>query len=174
MPGEDNAALVAKFLDELWNQQNLDAIDQFTVEDYVLHIPQGDLLGREALKEVAKEYFDRFSRIHLGRVDQTSQDSQVVTRIPWDTALELRDQSLKQQIERKIPARGVSIDRIDNGRIAESWNMLDTLYWLYNIQVLSRDPVFVQVLPAVRGCSPPCHRPFECRGGQCVIPGVSN
>ena len=174
MPGEDNAVLVAKFLDELWNQQNLAIIDQLTVEDYVLHVPQGDLLGRETLKEVAKEYFERFSRIRVSIVDQTSQDSQVVTRIPWDTALELRDQSLKQQIERKIPARGVSIDRIDNGRIAESWNMLDTLYWLYNIQVLSRDPVFVQVLPAVRRCSPPCPPLFECRGGQCVIPGVSN
>ncbi len=92
MPGEDNATLVAKFLDELWNQRNLDAIDQFTVEDYVVHIPQGDLLGREALKMVAEYYFGSFSRIHVSTVDQTSQDSQVVTRIQWDTALELRDQ----------------------------------------------------------------------------------
>ncbi len=161
MPGEDNAALVAKFLDELWNQQNLAIIDQLTVEDYVVHIPQGDLVGRESLKIVAIHYFESFSRIHLNFVNQTSQDSQVVTRIQWETALELRDQSHKQQIERKIPARGVSIDRIDNGRIAESWNMLDTLYWLFNIQELSRDPGFVQDLPASsRG---------PCGDGQCPI-----
>ncbi len=70
MPGEDNATLVAKFLDELWNQRNLDAIDQFTVEDYVVHIPQGDLLGRESLKMVAEYYFGSFSRIHVSTVDQ--------------------------------------------------------------------------------------------------------
>src|SRR6266487_3237647 len=63
MPGEDNAALVAKFLDELWNQQNLASIDQLTIEDYVVHIPQGDLLGREALKIVAKDYIERFSQL---------------------------------------------------------------------------------------------------------------
>jgi predicted SnoaL-like aldol condensation-catalyzing enzyme len=172
MPGEDNAALVAKFLDELWNKRNVDIIDQLTVKDYIVHIPQGDL-GREALKEVAKEYFERFSLIHLSIVDQTSQDSQVVTRIQWDTALELRDQSHDQEIERKIPARGDSIDRIDNGQIAESWNMLDTLYWLFNIQELSREPAFVQILPAVTPCNPnarqPCLPPFVCMQGHCVF-----
>ncbi len=165
MPGEDNATLVAKFLDELWNQRNLDAIDQFTVEDYVVHIPQGDLLGRESLKMVAEYYFGSFSRIHVSTVDQTSQDSQVVTRIQWDTALELRDQSLEQEIERKIPARGVSIDRIDNGRITESWNMLDTLYYLFNIQAQSRDPRFVEILLALRPCLGPsgkCPPTFIC------------
>src|SRR5919108_1378397 len=146
---EENEALVAKFLDELWNQRNLDIIDQLTVENYVVHIPQGDLLGREALKEVAKFYFERFSLIHLSIVDQASQDSQVGTRIQWETVIELKDQSLNQEIERKIPARGVSIDRIDDERIAESWNMLDTLYWLFNIQEQSRDPEFVRSLPAV-------------------------
>jgi len=166
MPGEDNAALVAKFLDELWNQQNLSIIDQLTVENYVVHIPQGDLLGRESLKIVAVHYFESFSRIHLNIVNQTGQDSQVVTRIQWETALMLGmhplDQEIDREINREIPARGVSIDRIDNGQIAESWNMLDTLYWLFNIQELSRDRGFVRELPA----SSPC----PCGGvGQCCI-----
>jgi hypothetical protein len=152
MPRKGNTALVAKFLDELWNKRNLDAIDQFTVEDYVVHIPQGDLLGREALKSAAESYFGIFSLIHLSVVDQTSQDSQVVTRIQWDTTLELTDQRLHQEIERTILARGVSIDRIDNGRIAESWNMLDWLYYGFNLQELSRNPDFVQILLALSPC----------------------
>jgi SnoaL-like polyketide cyclase len=159
MPEEDNAALVAKFLDELWNKQNLAIIDQLTTEDYVVHIPQGDLLGREALKIVAVHYFESFSFIQLGIGNQTSQNSQVVTHIEWDTALYFRDQSLDQEIKREIPARGVSIDRIFQGQIAESWNMLDTLYWLFNIKELSRNPDFVRTLPASS------KRP--CPSGQC-------
>jgi predicted SnoaL-like aldol condensation-catalyzing enzyme len=169
MPEEkDNAALVAYFLDELWNKRNVAIIDQLTTEDYVVHIPQGDLLGREALKMVVEDYFERFSFIHVGIVDQTSRHSQVVTRIGWDTALNLRDQSSGEEIDRKIPARGVSIDRIDDGQIVESWNMLDTLYWLFNIQELSRDPAFVRILPAARGCHPLCSGGFTCREGRCV------
>jgi hypothetical protein len=172
MPTEDYEALVAQFLDELWNKQNLDIIDHLTVEDYVVHIPQGDLLGLESLKRVAKFYFERFSLIHLSIVDQTSQDSQVVTRIQWDTALELGKQSSNEEIERKIPARGVSIDRIDNGQIAESWHMLDTLYWHFNIQELSRDPRFAEFLPAVTTCDPnqvqPCPLGQVCAQNHCV------
>lgn len=168
MPGEDNAALVAHFLDELWNNQNLAIIDQLTVQDYVVHIPQGDLLGREALKIVAQYYFGSFSIIHVDIVDQTSQDSQVVTRIGWETALKLWDQSLDREIDRIILARGVSIDRIDNGQIAESWNMLDTLYWLFNIQELSRNPGFVRDLLAVKKCDPNgCPKGQHCRNHHC-------
>lgn len=168
MPGEDNAALVAKFLDELWNNQNLTAIDQLATEDYVVHIPQGDLLGREALKIVAENYFGSFSFFHVSIVDQTSQDSQVVTRIQWDIALNLRDQSSDMEIDRAIPkTKGVSIDRIVNGQIAESWNMLDTLYWLFNIQELSRDPEFVRILPGVTKCPPKCPAGCECVSRVC-------
>ena len=183
MPGEDNAALVAKFLNELWNQQNLDIIDQLTTEDYVVHVPQGDLLGREALKIVVQDYFSSFSRIHVSLVSQTCQDSQVVTRVEWDTALNLRDQSCDEEIEREIPARGVSIDRIENGQIVESWNMLDTLYWLFNIQEQSRNVDFVRYLPATKKCDPsasdPCGKPQCCfapdiakepHRGYCVPP----
>jgi hypothetical protein len=152
MPGGDNAAIVAHFLNELWNNRNLAIIDQLTVQNYVLHIPQGNLVGREALKAVAKNYFERFSIIQVRIVDQTSQDSQVVTRIRWGTALKLRNQPLDVDIDRIIPANGVSLDRIDNGQIAESWNMLDTLYYLFNIQELSRNPAFVQNLLAVTLC----------------------
>jgi len=166
MPGEDNARLVADFLDELWNQGSLAIIDQLTAEDYVVHIPQGDLLGREALKAVVKFYFERFSSISVGIEQQTSQDSQVVTRIEWDIALNLRVQPFVKEINRKIPARGVSIDRIDNGQIAESWNMLDMLYSLYNIQELSRDPNYVRILLSVKNC-PPCPAGQTCIQDHC-------
>lgn len=177
MPEEDNAALVAQFLDELWNQRNLDIIDRLTTEDYVVHVPQGDLLGREALKIVATQYFESFSRIRLSVGDQTCLDSQVVTPIEWDTALMLGMQPLDQgtgrEISREIPARGVSRDRIDDGQIAESWNMLDTLYWLFNIQEVSRHREFVVDVPALKLCDRrhPCgSKDWCCVNGHCLPP----
>ena len=168
MPGEDNAALVAKFLDELWNKRNLAIIDQLTTENYVVHLAEADLLGREALKIVAEYYLEFFSIIHVNIVNQTSQDSQVVTRVGWETALSFRDQPLDLDIDRVIPARGVSIDRIENGQIAESWNMLDTPYWIYNAAEVSRNPDFVRDFPAVTTCPPPCSAGHHCQRGHCV------
>ncbi len=167
MPGEDNAALVAKFYEEIWNNNNLEIIDQLTLDHYVVHLAQVDLVGREEFKLVVKNYLGSFSHIHLSIGNQTSQDSQVVTFLEWDTALELRDQSYDQEILREIPWRGISIDRIDNGRIAESWYSVAPLESLYNIQALSRDPGLVEYLPVYRNCPPDCPGGRPCRGTHC-------
>ncbi len=174
MPGEDNAGLVAKFYETLWNGMDLASIDQFTIgEEYVVHILRGELLGREALKEVAKYYFEYFPLIHVNIESQISQDLQVVTRTSWDITLNLTDQSSGQEITRKITRiAGVSIDRIDNGRIAESWNMFDTLITFFNIGEVTRRPNFVQILPGVTTCNPnqrqPCPLGQKCVQNHCV------
>src|SRR6266487_1524631 len=111
MPEEDNAALVAKFYEKLWNDKELASIEEFTTgEHYVVNILKGKLLGREALKEVAKDYFEYFPLIHVNIESQISQDSQVVTRTSWDITVNLTDQSSGKEISRKITRiAGVSI-----------------------------------------------------------------
>ncbi len=179
MPGSGDAAVSVRFLVELWNNRNLDIIDQLTTENYVLHVPQGDLRGRQEFKNVASSFFLAFSfiRVEPDVQSQISQDFQVVTRVGWITELNLLNQSSGQEILRQIPARGVIIDRIENGQIAESWGMLDTLYWLYNLMNLSKDPLrpppdpsFVEILPGVRKCNHPsdCGADFQWRGHWCV------
>jgi transcriptional regulator with XRE-family HTH domain len=79
------------------------------------------------------------------------------------------DQTTQREIERKISAAGVAVDRIECGRIVESRNTLDVLYWLHNIQLLSRDPSFVELLPGLRTC-PPCPGKRRCINGVCVTP----
>ncbi len=167
MPEEENEAIVAKFYEEIWNNNNLEIIDKLTLDHYVVHLTQVDLAGREEFKLVVKNYLGSFSHIHLSIGNQTSQDSQVVTFLEWDTALELRDQSCDEEIERKIPVRGVSIDRIDNGRIAESSYSVAPLESLYTIQALSRDPGLVEYLPVYRNCPPACPGGQPCRGNHC-------
>jgi hypothetical protein len=168
MPGEDNAALVAQFLEELWNQQNLDIIDKVTTANYILYMPEGELPGQQALRDVAANYFKSFSGIQVKIGRQSSQDDQVVTQIVWNIRLDLTDQSSGQEIDREIPARGVAIDRFENGLIAESRYTIDGPYGIYNLQVLSRDPGSVKYLPASRRCPPlPCPDGQECRGNQC-------
>ena len=171
MPAEDNAALVAKFLDELWNQRNLSIIDQLTVENYIIHLPLGTLEGQD-VQQMAAYYFQSFSDIHvtLDLEKQISQGNWVITPVTWDIRVSLRNQAIQQEIERKISATGVAIDRIENGRIVESRNTLDVLYWLHNIQLLSREPSFVELLPGLRTCPPPCSGTRRCIHGFCVTP----
>lgn len=160
------------FLEDLWNGKNLQIIDQLILEDYVIYLPLGTLEGQEVLKQMATYYFQSFSDIHvtLDLEKQISQDNWVITPVTWDIRVSLRDQATQQEIERKISATGVAIDRIEHGRIVESRNTLDVLYWLHNIQLLSREPSFVELLPGLKKCPPSCPGTRKCIRGFCVTP----
>ncbi len=163
--------LSRRFLEDLWNGKNLQIIDQLLLEGYIIHLPLGTLEGQKVLKQMVAYYFQSFSDIHvtLDLEKQISQGKQVITPVTWDIRVSLRDQATQQEIERKISATGVAIDRIEHGRIVESRNTLDVLYWLHNIQLLSRQPSFVELLPGLRTC-PPCPPNRRCIRGFCVAP----
>jgi hypothetical protein len=54
---ENNKALVRRFVEEVYNRGNLDAVDELLAPDYVDHTePSGKYAGREGLKRgVAKQ-----------------------------------------------------------------------------------------------------------------------
>lgn len=170
--------LCQQFLEELWNGKNLSIIDQYTTENYSIHLPRGILQGQADLKHMVEYYSQSFSDIHvtLDLGNQTSYGNQVITPLTWDIQLSLReinpeDQTSQGEIERKISAAGVAVDRIECGRIVESRNTLDVLYWLHNIQLLSRNPRFVELLPGLQTCPPDCPAGFPCNpAGYCVRP----
>ena len=48
---ENNKVLVRRFIEEVLNEGNLDAIDELMAPDYLDHtVPQGKYAGREGLK----------------------------------------------------------------------------------------------------------------------------
>ena len=168
--------LSRQFLEELWNRKNLSIINQHTTEDYIIHLPRGILQGQEDFKHMAEYYSQSYSDIHvtLDLGNQTHYGKQVITPLTWDIHVSLReinpvDQTIQKEIERKISATGVAIDRIEYGRIVESRNTLDVLYWVHNMQLLSREPSFVELLPGLRKC-PPCPGKRRCINGFCVAP----
>ena len=138
--------------------------------------------GQEDLKLMAEYYSQSFSDIHvtLDLGNQTGHGNQMITPLTWDIRVSLReinpvDQTIQREIERKISATGVAIDRIEHGRIVESRNTLDVLYWLHNIQLLSEEPSFVELLPGLKKCPPrsntPCPAGIPCNpAGFCVKP----
>ena len=167
-----------QFLEELWNRKNLSIINQSTTEGYILHLPRGILRGQKGLQHMAEYYSQSFSDIHvtLDLGNQISYGNQVITPLTWDIQVSLRevnpvDQTTQKEIARKISAAGVAVDRFEYGRIVESRNTLDVLYWLHNIQLLSRNPSFVQLLPGLQTCPPDCPDGFPCNpAGFCVQP----
>jgi predicted SnoaL-like aldol condensation-catalyzing enzyme len=63
---QENEALVRWFFEEAWGNDNLAAVDEYIVVDYVEHtLPPGSQQGREALKQFVAMYHEAFPDVKV-------------------------------------------------------------------------------------------------------------
>jgi steroid delta-isomerase-like uncharacterized protein len=122
---EQNKALVRRFFDEVWNGRNLAAIDDLFEPDYVAHgRPPSLPPGPEGLKQRIAMTHSAFPDGRMTVEDQVAEGDIVVTR--WTAHGTHQGEYLGlPPTGKQVTVRGVDIDRVANGRIAESWDLFD-------------------------------------------------
>jgi steroid delta-isomerase-like uncharacterized protein len=124
----DNKALARRLIDEAFNAGKLDVIDELLAEDYVGYdaaLPEPQR-GREAAKGAIAGYRAAFPDVHLTIEDQVADDDRVATR--WSgRGTHQGDLMGMPATGKQATVTGITIDKIVNGRIAESWTNWDTL-----------------------------------------------
>lgn len=122
-----NKVLLQRFFDEIYNRGNLYVADELVAADYLNHNPApGEAPGREGLKAFIAYLRRAFAGLYIAIEDQVAEGDKVVTRFTI---------SGRQEGEfAGIPATGkqasvtaMSIHRIADGLIQESWLNWDTL-----------------------------------------------
>jgi steroid delta-isomerase-like uncharacterized protein len=125
---EQNKAIARRAL-ELFSSGDLDELDELVTEDAVDHDtqnPNAGTHGPEGAKQTAGIYRAAFSDLKITVEDQIADGDKVVTR--W-TAVGTQDGDLAglPASGRSSTVTGITIDRIEGGKIAESWGNWDTL-----------------------------------------------
>jgi predicted ester cyclase len=116
MPAEENKALVRREQEELWNHTgNLDAAQELFVPDHV-----------EAAKREAADFRQGFPDVVSTIEDLIAEGDKVVAR--WRArATHLGEYLGIAPTGKEVEFTGISVYRIEAGRIAESWNEEDEL-----------------------------------------------
>jgi steroid delta-isomerase-like uncharacterized protein len=125
---EQNKAIARRAL-ELFMSGDLDELDQLVSEDAVDHDaqnPNAGIHGPEGAKRTAAIYRGAFPDLQITVEDQLAEGDKVVTR--W-TAVGTQDGDLAglPASGRSSTVTGMTIDRIEGGKIVESWGNWDTL-----------------------------------------------
>lgn len=123
-----NKALPQRFLDEAFNAGRLDVVDELVTDDFVNHDPALPEQGRgpAAAKEVIAGYRAAFPDLRITTEAQVAEGDLVVTR--WRaTGTHEAELFGIPATGKQATVTGITIDRIVDGRIAESWNNWDTL-----------------------------------------------
>lgn len=133
----DIKELSRRILDEVWNNQNLDAVDEMIAPNFMQHDSQSPVAvrGIDGYKQFVRYYLTAFPDCHFTVEDQMSEGHMVATR--WAvTSTHAGNLGDIPATGRRTSATGISWSRVENGKFVESWTNWDTLGMLQQLGVM--------------------------------------
>lgn len=124
----DNKKLSRRTIEEIWNNQQLDVVDELIAADIVHHDPQlpSPVKGVEGYKQFVRYYLNAFPDLHFTIDDQLSDEHTVVSR--WTaTGTHKGDLSGIPATGRRISVTGITYGQIADGKFVETWSSWDAL-----------------------------------------------
>jgi steroid delta-isomerase-like uncharacterized protein len=132
---EQNKLLVRRAIEEIYNQGNLDVIDELIAPGFVGRSPSEEVVGPAGVRQSVIEFRTAFPDLHMTIDDQVAEQDRVVTR--W-TATGTHTGAFKgiPPTGRHGKITGIDIDRIVDGKAVECWTNSDDLGMLQQLGVV--------------------------------------
>jgi len=130
----ENKAVSTRFIEEVFNKGQYDLINDLLAEDFVAYFG-GSEQGRAAFTEMVRAYRNGFPDYHCVIDDQIAEADKVVTR--W-TFRGTQSGPLMgiPPTGRQVTVTGVAVDRVDGGKLVESWLEMDAQRMLQDLGVM--------------------------------------
>ena len=136
MPEQDNIAVLNRFVEEVINQGKLSVCDQIVAEDFIELDPlPGQSQGRQGLKDVIAMMRAAFPDIHWGIDETIAAGDKVVSRFTW-TGTHRGSFLGIPPTGKHIAVKGVVIDHIAGGKMADSRILMDSLGMMQQLGVI--------------------------------------
>jgi steroid delta-isomerase-like uncharacterized protein len=130
----DNKAIARRVMDELWTQGKLESIDQLYADNCVFHdlSMSDDIRGRDGMRQYARMYRTACPDLSCTPEDFVIEGDKVAVR--WEAHGTHRGDFMGvAPTGKQVHFRGIQIQRIVNGKVAEEWSGFNTLGALQEI-----------------------------------------
>lgn len=131
---EYNKAIVRAYIEQVWNQGNLQLVDELIVPDFIQHaagVPQ----GRQGVKQFFAMIHAAFPDIHNTIEDMLAEDDKVM----WRSTITGTHQGPFRGIPptgRSIRMTAMNILRVQDGKFVENWGEQDNLGLMQQLGLL--------------------------------------
>ena len=123
---EQNKAVVRRAIEEVYNQGNLDVVEDLVSSDFVVHASSEDIHGPDGMKQFVASLREAFPDLHLTIDDQVAEGDRVVTRWTARGTHTGPFQGMPPSGKRGTMT-GIDIDRFVGGKAIECWTNADYL-----------------------------------------------
>jgi len=126
-----NKRLITRYFEEVWNNGDLDVLDEIIAEDYINHSPgiQNPLPGAIGLKPIVAGIRKAFPDLKYVIENMVISDSQVAVFSTMN-GTHTGDFFGLAPTNKKIKVSQMQIERIANNQIVEHWRVTDELTML--------------------------------------------
>ena len=136
MSEQDNIAVIRRFIEEVINHGHLEAADEIVEEHFVELDPlPGQRQGREGLKEVIAMMRAAFPDMHWVANESIAAGEKVVTRFTWTGTHRSTFLGIPAT-GKSVTVKGVVIDRLSGGKMADSRILMDSLGMMQQLGVV--------------------------------------
>jgi predicted ester cyclase len=126
MSAEQNKAIALR-ASEIVNQKNPDLIEECYPPDFVWHGPDQDIRGYEQAKQLSYTFLTAFPDAQITDEDVIAEGEKVVRRYTTHATHQGETEMFGPPTGRQIELKGITIHRIEGGKIVEEWESYDNL-----------------------------------------------
>jgi steroid delta-isomerase-like uncharacterized protein len=136
MSVEENKVCMRRLYEEVFNQKNLAAIDDYFAPTVIDHsLPPGAPGGIEGVRQTIAMFLSAFPDLHLTVEDLIAERDKVVAR--WTLRGTHQGASLGMPpTGKQFTMPGISVVRFDGGKSAEQWVVHDQLGMLQQLGLI--------------------------------------
>jgi steroid delta-isomerase-like uncharacterized protein len=111
----------------VFNQRNLDALYEVNAADAVWHQPDQDLQGLEEVKRRLARPFEAFPDLNVSVENVIAEGDKLVIRYTIRGTHQGETEEFGPPTEKQMELKGITIHRIEEGKIVEEWEAYDNL-----------------------------------------------
>jgi predicted ester cyclase len=115
---------------DIVNQRNPALIEELYPPAFVCHGPDQDIRTYEQAEQSATMFLAAFSDAHITNEDVIAEGDKVARRYTTRGTHQGETQMFGPPTGRQIEQKGITIHRIEDGKIVEEWEIFDTLSML--------------------------------------------
>ncbi len=139
MSAEENKAILQRGYEQVFNQGNLDQIEEFASTDLIDHEapPPGmeDLEGIEVLRQFVKVFRDAFPDLQLTVEDMIAEGDKVAARYTMRGTHQGEFMGIAPT-GNQIEVTGIDIVRFESGKAVEHWGSSDQLGMMQQLGII--------------------------------------
>ena len=127
---EENKALARRS----WESVDApDTLDEVYTSDVVWHMPDQEVRGIEEAKQFVDMFKSAFPDMQATVEDVVAEGDKVITRVTLRGTHQGEVEEFGPPTGKQVEIEGITIHRIEDGKIAEEWNSYDNLSMLQQL-----------------------------------------